>query len=191
MSTEFTAYLIQGLWVFWALCWLAASWRNKKPQTKEAVASRLRYQLVVAIGVCHVFLGLPTFDAANAELFARTPGYHFITTEMCAAGLGWSLYARWHLGRNWSGTVQLKKDHKLIRSGPYRYTRHPIYTGLLFAFAGLVLFLDRWQGVAGFALIVIGFRMKIAREERFMHQKFGRVYELYSEAVPMLVPRLQ
>ena len=191
MTTELTVYLIQGMWLFWAACWIAASWRNKKARTKEIAWSRLRYQIVIALGILQVFAGLPPIDQADSELFARTAGFHFVTTETVAIGLGWALYARWHLGRNWSGTVQLKQNHKLIRSGPYRYTRHPIYTGLLLAFAGLVLFLDRWVGIPGFLIMVVGFRMKIAREERFMHQQFGKMYDAYSAAVPMLVPRLQ
>jgi len=44
-----------------------------------------------------------------------------------AAGLGFAVWARRHLGRNWSAAVTLKKDHALIRTGPYRYVRHPIY----------------------------------------------------------------
>ncbi len=190
MTTELTAYIIQGLWLFWALCWLAASVRNKKARDREATWSRLRYQIVIAAGVLQLFLGLPTLDNADSELFTRYPGFHIVCVQLVAAGLGWALYARFHLGANWSGTVQVKRDHQLIRSGPYRYTRHPIYSGLLLAFLGLDLFLDRWLGIPAILLLVAGFRMKIAREEKFMRRQFGRMYEAYTAEVPMLLPRL-
>ena len=50
---------------------------------------------------------------------------------MIAAGLGFAVWARAHLGRNWSGIVTVKEGHALVRTGPYRAVRHPIYTGLL------------------------------------------------------------
>jgi len=53
---------------------------------------------------------------------------------MLIAGLTFSIWARRRLGRNWSGTVTLKKNHELIRTGLYRWVRHPIYTGLLIGF---------------------------------------------------------
>ena len=52
---------------------------------------------------------------------------------MVVAGLAFAVWARVHLGRNWSGTVTVKENHELIRSGPYAIVRHPIYTGLLLA----------------------------------------------------------
>src|SRR3974390_314183 len=55
-----------------------------------------------------------------------------------------------HLGENWNGTVTLKEGHELIRSGPYRFIRHPIYTGMLIAFAGTVLALGELSGLLAF-----------------------------------------
>jgi protein-S-isoprenylcysteine O-methyltransferase Ste14 len=46
-------------------------------------------------------------------------------------GLLLTVWARVHLGANWSGTIQVKQHHELITSGPYRFVRHPIYSGLL------------------------------------------------------------
>ena len=54
---------------------------------------------------------------------------YWLGLVMLAAGLAFAVSARRYLGRNWSGTVTVKQDHELIRSGPYRFVRHPIYTG--------------------------------------------------------------
>ena len=54
-------------------------------------------------------------------------------------GLTLTVWARWHLGRNWSSAVAVKEGHTLVRSGPYRAVRHPIYTGLVLALPGTAL----------------------------------------------------
>jgi protein-S-isoprenylcysteine O-methyltransferase Ste14 len=190
MTTSITAYTIQSLFLVWAAVWLAAAWRNKTARQKEPLWSRLRYQAVTTLGLILMFAGLPDIEHADSDLFVRGPVLNVTTITLVALGLFWAIWARIHLGRNWSGTVQLKQDHQLVRSGPYRLTRHPIYTGLLLAFAALAAFLDRWLELPGFALIVVGFRMKLAREERFLEQAFGDEYTTYRRQVGMLVPFL-
>jgi protein-S-isoprenylcysteine O-methyltransferase Ste14 len=53
-----------------------------------------------------------------------------------AIGLGFAVWARVHLGKYWSGNVTIKVEHKLIRTGPYRWVRNPIYTGIIIAVIG-------------------------------------------------------
>ena len=92
--------------------------------------------------------------------------------------------ARWQLERQ----VTLKQDHELIRSGPYRWVRHPIYTGLLLAVLGSAIALGEWRGLIALALVTAAFLRKIAIEERFLTEQFGGVYAHYSRKVPSLVP---
>ncbi len=84
--------------------------------------------------------------------------------------------------------VTLKQDHELIRSGLYRWVRHPIYTGLLLAILGSAIALDEWRGLAALALATLAFRRKVAIEERFLTQQFGAAYAHYRDDVPALVP---
>ena len=58
---------------------------------------------------------------------------------LAAGGIAVAFWARWHLGTNWSGMVTLKEGHQLIRTGPYRAMRHPIYTGILLALLGTAI----------------------------------------------------
>jgi hypothetical protein len=76
-----------------------------------------------------------------------------VGAALTALGLSFTSWARVHLGRNWSGTVTLKDDHALIRTGPYRRVRHPIYSGALLALAGTVLAVGQWRGVIALALV--------------------------------------
>ena len=79
---------------------------------------------------------------------------------MVAAGIAFAVWARHYLGRNWSGTVTVKQDHELIRSGPYRLVRHPIYTGLLLAILGTAVALRRVARLAG---LRIAYRFAVAQ----------------------------
>src|SRR5215469_9647828 len=80
-------------------------------------------------------------------------------------GIGISIWARLTLGANWSGVVTLKKDHELIRSGLYRWIRHPIYTGILLAVIGTALARGHLRGWLGFVVLWGNFFFKARREE--------------------------
>jgi protein-S-isoprenylcysteine O-methyltransferase Ste14 len=93
-----------------------------------------------------------------------------------------------HLGGNWSGSVTVKEGHELIRSGPYAYVRHPIYTGLLAAVLGTVIVSDTVRAVIGLAIIAAALVRKLYTEERFMCETFTGQYQRYSAEVPALIP---
>jgi len=84
--------------------------------------------------------------------------------------------------------VTVKLDHELIRSGPYRSVRHPIYTGLLLALLGSAIALREVRGFLGLALVALAFLRKIAIEERFLIEQFGAAYDRYRAEVPALLP---
>jgi protein-S-isoprenylcysteine O-methyltransferase Ste14 len=110
-----------------------------------------------------------------------------VGTLLVAAGLGLTAWARWCLGRNWSGIITLKQDHALVRTGPYRVIRHPIYTGLLLALIGTASAIGKWRGVLAVACALIGFLWKIRVEEERMRQTFPE-YEQYRKRTAALIP---
>jgi protein-S-isoprenylcysteine O-methyltransferase Ste14 len=95
-----------------------------------------------------------------------------------------------YLGTNWSGTVTIKQDHELITGGPYRFVRHPIYSGLLLAFIGTALARGEWRGVLAVALTFVAFWRKLRIEEQWMRQQFGVAYEEYARRVAALAPHI-
>ena len=88
-------------------------------------------------------------------------------------------------------TITLKHGHELIRSGPYRIVRHPIYTGFTSAALGTAITATTGDALVGFALLLASCLVKIRREERFLTAEFGDTYRRFQAEIPMLVPFLR
>jgi len=107
------------------------------------------------------------------------------------AGLGLSAYARIHLGRFWSSMVMIKVGHRLIRTGPYRFVRNPMYTGMLVAWVGAAVAIGLLGAFLALAIIIVAVWMKIRSEEEILLEKFGDEYLQYRKDVrAALIPFL-
>jgi len=133
---------------------------------------------------------MPGIPILSARFLPRTPAGFWIAVALVVSGLMFTVAARLHLGGNWSGTVTVKQDHTLIRSGPYRYVRHPIYTGILLAMLGSAIAGAEWRGMLAVLLTAVAFLIKIRTEERFMLDQFGAEYARYQHEVAALIPGL-
>lgn len=173
-------------WVIFSLYWEYASKNVAAAKEAESSASR---------GV-HVFL---TNVALLMEMAPIRAVGRFVPLSIPfmiagllieAGGLALAILARRHLGRNWSGQISIKVDHELIRSGPYRKLRHPIYTGLLAMYAGAALVTGTWLALGGFAVAVFAYARKIRLEEKNLRVAFGAEYDAYRQESWALVPGL-
>ena len=91
--------------------------------------------------------------------------------------------------RNWSGIVTVKEDHALVRTGPYALVRHPIYASLLAMLAATLLAFTRgWWPVLALVLYIAGTEIRVHTEDRLLHSRFGREFELYRSRVPAYLP---
>ena len=180
--------LIPGLWLVWCVVWLIAARRVKRDRRQESPASRVGHLLPLVVAA--LLLWLPTLPGGFlcGRLWPATLATYFTGVTMVALGLGFSIWARLHLGPNWSGTVTLKENHELIRSGPYGLVRHPIYTGLLLGFVGSAVSRDEWRGVLAVAIVFLALWRKFRLEERWMIETFGDAYQRYRNEIPALIP---
>jgi protein-S-isoprenylcysteine O-methyltransferase Ste14 len=105
-------------------------------------------------------------------------------------GILLAVYARRHLGRNWSGEIAIKVDHKLVRTGPYRVVRHPIYTAVLTMYAGSAAVSGELHALLGLVLAAFAYGRKVRLEEAVLMQSFGTDYRDYRSATWALVPGL-
>jgi protein-S-isoprenylcysteine O-methyltransferase Ste14 len=113
-----------------------------------------------------------------------------IGTIITLLGIGFAIWARIYLGKNWSSMPAIKVDHELIRSGPYNLVRHPIYAGVLFGLAGTVIIIGEPLALVGLFLVLLAFLWKIRMEEKYLQAEFGDAYAAYKREVPALIPFL-
>jgi protein-S-isoprenylcysteine O-methyltransferase Ste14 len=180
--------LIPTLWLLWLIVWMVSGIRTKPAVRTESVASRLSHSIPLVLGAALLTFRRFAGPWLATYLYAQTRTTFWIGAALVAVGLGVAIWARVHLAGNWSGTVTLKQDHSLTRSGPYRMTRHPIYTGILLAILGSAIAEAEWRGFVGLALITAAFLRKIGIEERFLTAQFGDAYTRYRAEVPALIP---
>lgn len=180
--------LIPALWGLWLAYWMAAGWRTKPVQRAESAASRLSHLVLLLLGVG--LLVSPRFAGPllTTRFLPATAWSFWLGAALVAAGIGFAIWARVQLAGNWSGTVTVKQDHTLTRDGPYRFVRHPIYTGILTGLLGSAIAAGEWRALLGLALITLSFLRKIAIEEQFMTAQFGEAYARYRAEVPALIP---
>ena len=107
---------------------------------------------------------------------------------VCVLGLSVTLWARWTLAGNWSSDVTFKQGHELIRTGPYQFVRHPIYTGILVMCLGTALDIGQLRGWLALPLMTAAFWIKLKQEERLMLRHFPNEYPAYQKQVKALVP---
>jgi protein-S-isoprenylcysteine O-methyltransferase Ste14 len=180
--------LIGWLWWGWGLYWMLSALRNKATQRRESLPSRLAHVLPLALGGALIAWPLAPSSALAWRLWPSSFAAHWIGLTLVIAGLVFAIWARVYLGGNWSGTVTVKQGHELIRSGPYAYVRHPIYTGLITALLGTTLASGTVHAALGLAIIVASFVHKSRIEEGFMRETFPGEYQRYSAEVPALIP---
>jgi len=92
------------------------------------------------------------------------------------------------LGKQWSLQARVLEHHELIRRGPYRIVRHPIYTGMFVGVFGTVVATGEVRDAAALALLGVMHLFKIRREERWLVEEFGAEYLQYRKEVSALVP---
>ena len=181
-------YLFPSLWLGWGLYWWAQS-RNVKPVARtEPMYSRLSH--IVPLSIAAILIGLPRMPlpALGERLLPLAAWPFWLGAVLTAAGLLFTVWARVHIGTNWSGVVTVKENHEFIQSGPYGIVRHPIYTGLLVALVGSAIARGEWRGVIAVAIVLWAFSRKLQTEERYMRGQFGDAYRRYSDRVPALIP---
>ena len=182
-------FVIPALWLAWAVFWIAAALNTKPTRWREPIASRALH--IIPLLLCAALLTQPHWlpPILTASVVPRGRLFPLLSVLLAGGGLGLAVWARAHLGRNWSGIVTVKEGHTLVRTGPYRAIRHPIYTGLLLAVIGTAAAIGEWRGVLAVICVLIGFLRKIQIEEKRMAENFTE-YAQYRQQTAALVPLL-
>ena len=179
-----------AVWIVFLLYWQIKAADTKATQRLEPAASRILRILIFLIAI--VLLSVPRLPLSWLYVQLWPSGYwpFWLGAALTVAGLLFAVWAREHLGRNWSRSVTIKQGHELITTGPYGVVRHPIYTGILTGFLGMAIAISQVRGFIVFVLIFLVFWLKLRMEEEWMRSQFGETYATYARQTAALVPYL-
>lgn len=105
------------------------------------------------------------------------------------AGTSLRIWAIQTLGQFFTATVQIQEEHQLIQHGPFRYIRHPSYTGALLTAVGGAIMLESWVGLLlATACMLYAYYVRITAEETALLNKFGQRYREYQQVSKRLIP---
>lgn len=134
--------------------------------------------------------------AINLSAFIKTKGWGYINPPWNSIGIvvmilgiilrQWAVFI---LGQFFSGHLEIKEEHRVIRQGPYRVIRHPSYTGALLTFAGYGLAMSSWISsilLILMFLLIYGYRIKV--EEELLKSQLGKDYEEYMQDSWKMIP---
>jgi protein-S-isoprenylcysteine O-methyltransferase Ste14 len=173
------------LWMAFSVYWGAAAKNSAATKSSESRKSMMVRQVMLNVALLLLFVPVPRLMwQFRPDAFAFVP----IGLAVQAAFFWLAAWARRHLGRNWSAEVRVAQGHELVKTGPYRMVRHPIYTAMLGMFIGTAIVSGRLHALAGVALLAVAYFRKIRMEEQRMSEEFGAAYGEYRKKSWARVP---
>ena len=173
------------LWLIIVAYWIYGAFGNKPAAYRWNPAWRI-LAIIVFVTII-IFLGnLPSI--MNRRVYRPSAVVEWTGIATCAAGVALAIWARRTLGKNWSGNPTIKVGHELIVSGPYRFVRHPIYTGFLVAIVGTLIGSGKVRDLVVLALGLVGVSVKLKIEESLMMRQFPEAYPEYRKRTKALIP---
>jgi protein-S-isoprenylcysteine O-methyltransferase Ste14 len=185
--------LVELLWLAFILYWLVAARRTMSTSTRvqEGALSNLASNAALVLGALLLLGSAFPLGPLDGRWVPAVRWLLVAGTLLTAVGLGLAVWARRHLGLNWSARPALKHDHQLVESGPYAVIRHPIYSGILLALLGTAIYLGQYRALLGLALFAAGLWWKARREESLLITEFGDDFRRHRRRTGMFLPRLR
>jgi protein-S-isoprenylcysteine O-methyltransferase Ste14 len=168
-------------WVIFWIAWLIAAFTAKasRGRLNRLAGSRIAIAIVVVILFrANVHAGSERVDG---------PVLEGIGLALWIAGIALAVWARLYIGRNWGMPMSRRAEPELVTTGPYRFVRHPIYTGIILAMIGTALVISLF-GLIVVAVIAAFFAYSASREERFLAEEFPATFPDYKARTKLLIP---
>lgn len=181
---------IEYMWFALGLYWLASAQRIKRAkQTEGQAAHWLRIGLLVVL-FDFLFSSWGRVGWLGERFVPASRAIAIAGVATVLVGLALAAWARSCLRGNWSSAVTIKEGHELIRMGPYKCIRHPIYTGMALGLAGTALAIGEWRGILAFAAVLTAHVIKARKEEQWLAREFGSAFDEHRSHTGMFLPRL-
>ncbi|MHB8655301.1 MAG: methyltransferase family protein [Terriglobia bacterium] len=179
---------ISALWIALGVLWLVSAFVAKPAARRQSWSSRLVQSGIASAGFILIFSRVARVGPLARTFVPDSPLVAWTGLALTCAGIALAAWARLIIGKNWSATVTVKQSHQLVRTGPYKVVRHPIYSGILLAILGTAIAFREVRGLAGLGFVFTGFWMKLCLEEQFMTEQFGEDYIRYKQETQALIP---
>ena len=173
-------------WIGWALAFIKPR-RSAAGHKKVVRASSSRW------GIFFVFLGfMGVWTYLQPEGFEKS-AVSLITSMVIglpSVALAWA--ATRHLDKHWRFEAALSEDHELVRTGPYRWLRHPIYASMLGMLIATGLVKAWWPlFLAGVVFFLIGTEIRVRAEDGLLAARFGEEFAHYKQSTRAYLPFLR
>lgn len=172
-------------WVIFFVVWLISAFFAKSYVRRGTYGIGIRVLVIIAAFVLYQYPATRHF-LMNGPFSTASPAVEWFGVFVCACGIAFAIWARFYLGRNWGTPMSLKKDAELVTSGPYRYVRHPIYSGMILAMLGTTLVIFWW--IVPLICFSVYFVLAAKKEEGIMSREFPNTYPDYMKRSKMLIP---
>jgi len=173
------------LWVAFFAYWGIASRNQARTASAESERSTLTHRILLNVSLIVTIAPIP---GLRARFLPDAPAFVALGLAIQLACIALAVWARRHLGSNWSAEVRIAVDHQLIRTGPYRWLRHPIYTAMLGMYVGTAIATGEVHALVGLALVSVAYWRKVEIEERTLAGRFGTNWEAYRQTTWGVVP---
>ncbi len=181
---------VKWLWIVFGSFWVLAAFVQKRNARRQSIGSRLIQMSIILLVLVPFFVEGRRVGPLYRHLYPNVLVVQYFGVLLMFLGFGFAVWARFVLGRNWSGIVTVKEDHTLITRGPYAWVRHPIYTGILLALLGTALTLGTTVNLVEVPVVAFALWLKLRIEEKFMLETFGEQYTAYGRRVKALIPHV-
>ena len=180
-------FIIIILWGIFGSYWLYYSVGNKDDAYKLKSTTRMLVWFSLVVILLFGRLSLPVKNILDIEVLYKSNLSGITGDLICGLGVIISIWSRKIIGTNWSSVVTLKKDHELVQNGPYKYIRHPIYTGMILALIGTAIVLGNLKALIIIIVIVAGLIKKSIDEEKLLTANLAE-YSEYKKRTKRLIP---
>jgi len=185
---RFYEWFFPAIWIVFLLYWQIKAIGTKSTQRMEPAASRILRVFIFGIAIAILSTTRIPLPWLYLQFWPQGLLSFWLGAAVTIAGLLFAVWARVHLGTNWSRSVTIKQGHELISTGPYAVVRHPIYTGILTGFLGTAIAVSQLRAFLAFALVFVALWIKFRIEEQWMRSQFGDAYAAYARKTAALVP---
>jgi len=180
-------YIWDIFWIYWILAAIYTRLKVKKETKGQKFMQRSIHLIFVVIAFILTFFQFTNVFLYN-DILPHNPPIEYIGIMILVLSLLFAIWARITLGKNWSGAIQKVEGQRLIHSGPYKYIRNPIYTGIVLGFFGTFVSFGTLASLLGFCIILIAYIAKIRKEQKFLIIGFEEEYRVYIKKSWALIP---